>query len=608
VAREQRRLAAIVAADVVGYSRLMGRDESGTVARLKQNRAERLDPILAKYGGRLVKLTGDGALEEFTSAVDALSATIEFQQAMVEANSGQSPDTALVFRMGLHLGDLIVDGDDLYGDGVNVAARLEGEAPAGGILISRNVRDAVVGRVKATFEDLGGLSLKNIERPVRAFRVHWEASAWRPLAAPEVTVAPAVTSQSSPTLLPLPDKPSIAVLPFQNMSGDPEQEYFSDGITQDIITELSRFHSLFVIAHDSSLAYRERAADTSAAARDLGVRYVLYGSVRKAADRARITAQLVEADTGRHLWGERYDRSLEDVFAVQDEITHCIAAAVAPEVEASDHDRLTRQHPTNLRAWEIGVQAMALARTSFGKSDAEGIERAVKLADKAMAADLGCTRALCTLGYADWMKVHLRMVPAAARDGLLKTALTAIDRAIELDRHSHEPHLIKGLILGTAQRYDEALHAMRHAHELNPNDAWTLTCLGYTENMSGDPQAARTRLLAALRLNPKDPWGGVIFSALADACFMSGDYAQGIEWGLKAKHASPDFLMIFNGLALNYAAAGQIEEARKAIAAMQRLSPEYLSQRLGGESTYKRAEDRERATRFLRIAAGVDQA
>ena len=238
MAREQRKLAAILAADVVGYSRLMGRDESGTVARLRRNRAEHLDPVLAKYGGRLVKLTGDGALIEFASAVDALSAAIEFQQAMVEANCDQPADTALVFRMGLHLGDLIVDGDDLYGDGVNVAARLEGEAPAGGILISRNVRDAVAGRVKATFEDLGGLSLKNIERPVRAFRVHWDASAWHSQAAPEVTVAPVVKSQFSSTLLPLPDKPSIAVLPFLNMSGDPEQEYFTDGITEDIITEL----------------------------------------------------------------------------------------------------------------------------------------------------------------------------------------------------------------------------------------------------------------------------------------------------------------------------------------------------------------------------------
>ena len=253
--------------------------------------------LLTKYGGRLVKLTGDGALVEFASAVDALSAAIEFQQAMAEANGDQPADTALVFRMGLHLGDLIVDGDDLYGDGVNVAARLEGEAPAGGILISRNVHDAVAGRVKATFEDLGGLSLKNIERPVRAFRVHWEASDWRTQAAPRCQ-SHQVTSQSSPTPLPLPDKPSIAVLPFQNMSGDPEQEYFADGMVEDIITGLSRNKLLFVIARNSSFAYKGKSPDVRQVGRELGVRYVLEGSVRKAGNRVRITGQLIDAATG----------------------------------------------------------------------------------------------------------------------------------------------------------------------------------------------------------------------------------------------------------------------------------------------------------------------
>ena len=250
--RVVRRLAAILAADVVGYSRLMGRDEDGTLTRLKAHRTERLEPVLARHGGRLVKLTGDGALVEFASAVDALGAAIEFQQVIADANVDQPEDTCIVFRIGLHLGDLIVDGDDLYGDGVNVAARLEAEAPAGGIMISGDVYNAVVGRLKAAFEDQGDVSLKNIERPVRAYRVWNEGVA---TASPSVTVPP---SASAP--LALPDKPSIAVLPFQNMSGDPEQEYFADGIAEDIITALSRFKSLFVIARNSSFSYKEQVA------------------------------------------------------------------------------------------------------------------------------------------------------------------------------------------------------------------------------------------------------------------------------------------------------------------------------------------------------------
>ena len=269
----------------------MGRDESGTLARLRITRSEHLNPVLTKYGGRLVKLTGDGALVEFASAVDALSAAIEFQQAMAEVNSDRPTDTALVFRMGLHLGDLIVDGDDLYGDGVNIAARLEAEAPAGGIVISRTVHEAVTGRVKANFEDLGSLTLKNIERPIHAFSVKWEPSDWQLLAIPEVPVAPAAAPQVP---LPLPDKPSIAVLPFQNMSGDPEQQYFADGMVEEIITALSRFKSLFVIARNSSFSYKGKSPVIRQVGNELGVRYVLEGSVRKAGNRVRITGQLIE--------------------------------------------------------------------------------------------------------------------------------------------------------------------------------------------------------------------------------------------------------------------------------------------------------------------------
>jgi adenylate cyclase len=280
MAREQRRLAAIVAADVVGYSRLMGRDESGTLARLREHHKQLFEPVLARHGGRLVKLMGDGALAEFSSAVDALGAAIEFQQAMAEANEGQSEEARIAFRIGLHLGDLIVDGDDLYGDGVNVAARLETEAPAGGIVISRNVHDAVARRIKATFEDLGSLALKNIEQPTHAFRVYWDPADWK-VAAPSAT-APSITQTPAANApLKLPDKPSIAVLPFQNMSGDLDQEYFVDGMVEEIITALSRIRWLFVVARNSSFTYKGRAIDVTQVGRELGVRYVLEGSVRK---------------------------------------------------------------------------------------------------------------------------------------------------------------------------------------------------------------------------------------------------------------------------------------------------------------------------------------
>src|SRR5262249_35361238 len=364
--RHERRRQGTAPEDVVVSSRLMGRDESGTLARLRKNRTEHLDPVLTKYGGRLVKLTGDGALLEFASAVDALTAAIEFQQAMADVNADRPADAALVFRMGLHLGDRITDGDDVYGDGVNVAARLEGEAPAGGILISRNVCDAVAGKVKATFEDLGGLSLKNIERPVRAFKVQWEASAWHQQAASEEAVAPPATPQATLTL---PDKPSIAVLPFQTMSGDSEQEYFTDGITEDIITELSRFHSLFVIARNSSFSYKGKSPDTRQVGRELGVRYVLEGSIRKSSNRIRVTAQLIDTLTANHIWAERYDRVLEDIFAVQEELTRAIVAAIAPQIEGTERLKATRRHPSNLSAYEIALRAVAHAWDGHNNAD-----------------------------------------------------------------------------------------------------------------------------------------------------------------------------------------------------------------------------------------------
>jgi adenylate cyclase len=308
LAREQRRLAAILFADAVGSSRLMGRDESGTVARLLEHLTQRLAPAATRHGGRVVRIKGDGSLIEFASAVDALGAAIDFQQAMIEANRGQPGEKTIVFRVGLHLGDVIVAGDDIYGDDVNVAARLEAEAPPGGIIVSRAVREAVSGRLKVSLHALGELALKNIERPIRAFRVEWDATDWKTMEAD--APKPAIPAEPTTSSLALPDKPSIAVLPFQNMSGDPEQEYFTDGITEDIITELSRFHSLFVIAQNSSFSYKGKSRDIQHVGRDLGVRYVLEGSIRRSSGRIRVTGQLIDTLTGNHIWAERYDRVL----------------------------------------------------------------------------------------------------------------------------------------------------------------------------------------------------------------------------------------------------------------------------------------------------------
>ncbi len=358
---QTRRLAAILAADVAGYSRLMGADEEGTLERLKALRRELLDPKIAAHNGRIVKTTGDGMLLEFASVVDAVRCAVEVQQAMPERNTSVAVDSRIELRIGINLGDVIVEGDDLYGDGVNIAARIEALADAGGVFVSNTVHDHVRDRLPFVFEDLGEQQVKNIARPVRVYRV-------RDLGA-------GAKSAASP-VLPLPDKPSIAVLPFTNMSGDPEQEYFADGIAEDVITALARYPSLFVIARNSSFTYKGRAVDVKQVGRELGVRYVLEGGLRKAGNRIRVTAQLVEAKTGKHVWAEHYDRDLADIFVVQDEITEAVTIAIAPAIADAEQQRAMRKPPGSLDVWaayqrglwhlsKFTSDDMALAENSF---------------------------------------------------------------------------------------------------------------------------------------------------------------------------------------------------------------------------------------------------
>ena len=561
LAREQRKLAAIVAADVVGYSRLMGRDESGTLARLRKSRSERLDPVLKKYGGRLVKLTGDGALIEFPSAVDALSAAIEFQQAMAEANHDQSADTALVFRMGLHLGDLIVDGDDLYGDGVNVAARLEGEAPAGGILISGNVRDAVAGRLEATFEDLGGLSLKNIERSVQAFSVKWTASDWQSLVTSEVAAGPEVT-------LPLPDKPSIAVLPFQNMSDDPEQEYFVDGLVEDITTALSQNRGLLVTARNSSFTYRGQAVDIRQVGRQLGVRYVLEGSVRKSRDKVRITGQLIEAESGSHVWADRFDGSLQDVFELQDQVANRVASIISPAVEMAEIERSARK-TANLQAYDLFLRAKA----AFYGTTANDLDKALSLAEQCLALDPKFARCHVLVSSV----YHQRVIRSMGSDPVADAAAAeqAAQTALALDGNDATAFMQYGGVLVQALgRYQDGLSLLNKAIELDPNlaSAWALR--GVCIAGQGRVDEAIQDYEQALRLSPRDPLRWLAQHGLAWAHLMAGQYEEAIRWASTALQLQPHLGFTLRVAIAANALGGRLEDARQLLAKHMTLEPQ----------------------------------
>ena len=417
--RAERRLAAILAADVAGYSRLIGADEEGTLNRLRAIRTEVIEPTIAGYRGRLVKTTGDGFLVEFASVVDAVRCAAEAQQAMASRNAGVAEAERIELRIGIHQGDIVVEDGDILGDGVNVAARLEALAEPGGICVSARVQEDAAGRLDVAFTDLGEQSLKNIARAIRVYRVGPHGASIVPTQAP----------------LPLPAKPSIAVLPFQNMSGDPDQEVFADGMVEDITTALSKLRWFFVIARNSSFAYKGRAVDIKQVGRELGVRYILEGSVRKGGNRLRITAQLVEAETGNHVWAERYDRDIGDIFAVQDEITERVVAAIEPELYAAEHIRSQRKPPESLDAWECIIRALAYV----GQSTRAGGEEAEALCRRAIAIAPGYGQAHSLLAW-----VILRRIAPSQLDAVLPEATAEARTALRLDERDHLAHIVKG--------------------------------------------------------------------------------------------------------------------------------------------------------------------
>ena len=597
MSREQRRLAAILAADVVGYSRLMGRDEAGTLARLREHRRQRFEPTLARHGGRLVKLTGDGALAEFPSAVNALSAAIEFQQSMAEANRDQPEDAAIVFRIGLHLGDLIVEGDDLYGDGVNVAARLEAEAPAGGIVISRTVHEAVVRKLKASFEDLGSLALKNIDQPVQAFRVDWQPADWAVTMQPVVPAAAAALPGSDKPLA-LPDKPSIAVLPFQNMSGDPEQEYFADGVVEDIISALSRFKSLFVIARNSTFAYKGKSLDIRQVGRELGVRYVLEGSVRKAGGRVRITGQLIDSATGAHLWADRFEGSLDDIFELQDQVTASVVGAIAPKLDEAEIERTRRKPVENLDAYDLFLRGLAVSYVWTKESVEEALRlfyRSIEL-DPEFSAPYGLAARCYVIRKSQGWVVDQEWEKAEIRRLALRVSVVGRDDALALTWVGH------GLVF-VCRDYDTGAALVDQALSINQNLAVGWTNRGLVSVFLGQHDAAIEQFGRALRLSPRDSETYRTEGGMAFALLFLGRYAEAVNWTTRALAHRAGYVPIMRTAAAANALAGNLEDAQKVMEEVRKHDPLMRISHLGERyTTYRRAEDNQRMIEGLRLA------
>jgi adenylate cyclase len=531
--RVERRLAAILATDVVGYSRLMGHDEEGTIGALKTLRKTLIDPKIAEHRGRIVKTTGDGVLAEFASTVDAVRCAIDIQHAMPARNADLPPDKRIEFRIGINVGDIIVEGDDIFGDGVNVAARLESVSQPGGICVSDVVHEQVNGRIEAAFADLGEQNFKNIARPVRAYSIAGGEA--KPQAA-----APAAAGLSASAAFALPDMPSIAVLPFNNMSGDPEQEYFADGMVEDIITALSRFKELFVIARNSSFIYKGRAVDIQQVARELGVRYVLEGSVRKAGNRVRITGQLIDAATRAHLWADKFDGSLEDVFELQDGITESVVGALAPSLQKAELERTRHKPPSNLDAYDYLLRARP---HQMANTPAE-VGGAIRLLTEALRLDpdYAHAHAMLAIAYGQIFRSAVGPERAAAQ----KSAEEHARRALVLGGDDSAALTLAGwILLLVVPDIAGGRAALDKATKLNPNLAIALAYRSIALALTGEAQAAIEDANKALRLSPVDPSGYLAFAGITIAKIAVSEYDEATVAARKIIEMNPRFPMAY---------------------------------------------------------------
>jgi TolB-like protein/Flp pilus assembly protein TadD len=575
----RRRLSAILAADIAGYSRLMGEDEAATVRDLKAHQAAVL-PLVAQHGGRVIDTAGDGILAEFPSVIGATECAIDIQRIMAARNEHVPEHRRMLFRIGINLGDVIHDETRIYGDGINVAARLESLADPGGVLVSRAVHDQVRDRLDLTFDDLGERELKNIARPVCVYRLRTSSP------------SPAIAAAAEEALA-LPGKPSIAVLPFVNMSGDPEQGHFADGIAEDIITGLSRLRWLFVIARNSSFTYKGRSVDVREVGREMGVRYVLEGSVRKAGNRIRITGQLVEAETANHLWAERYDRDLDDVFAVQDEITDSVIGCIQPQLYAAEHERLKRKRPQSLDAWERFVHGMFLYSQHSDVSTREALtvlSRAVEL-DRAYAQAHGL-RAVCLA----WRAIQ----GWENRERAFAEAAEAADRAVACDAAEPWAYVAHGFIAVARRRDADAIAAFSRAIEVSPNFAYGQGLLGAAHALGGRASQAMEYIDRGVRLSPRDIFGDEYDLYYAFAHFQAGRYADAAAAARRAIQQRPGHPMLYIMAAASWSLAGDVDNARNAISQLTALVPGVSAADIEENFVYYRPEDRSRVAAGLR--------
>lgn len=569
-ARVERRLIAILAADVAGYSRLMGVDEEGTLAQLRAHRRALVDPKISEHRGRIVKTIGDGLLVEFVSVVDAVRCAVEVQHEMSERNADVPQGKRVEFRIGINVGDIIIEDEDIFGDGVNVAARLEALAEPGGICVSGRVEEDVHGKLDTAFEDIGEQRLKNIARPVRVYRV-------RPGGA---------VNASAPPALSFPDKPSIAVLPFQNMSGDPDQEYFADGIVEEITTALSRFKNLFVIARNSSFTYKGKAVDVKQVGRELGVRYVLEGSVRKVANRVRITAQLIDAVTGMHLWADRFDGAIEDIFDLQDQVTTSVVGAITPTVEQAEIERAVLKPTESLDAYDHYMRGIASQYQWTNEATNEALRHYYKAIE--LDPKFALAHALATCCYS-WRKVNGWSTNPARE--ITETKRLA-ERAAQLGQDDAQVMCWSGAALAfVVGQVDEGVALVDRALRLNPNlmDAWVSS--GLVRLVLGEWDMAIDHFARAMRLSPFDPLLFMMQSGIAAGHFYTGRYDEAAAWAAKAIGANPKNPTAWRTAAASNALLGRREQAQNAVAHLRQLDPALRLANLKSIFPYLRPED-----------------